>query len=468
VKKLVVFGCAVVLGVNSYSLSIDEYMDRYKKNNNLYKASELTVEASQEKVESADLELSPLLTLDYLKNNDQSLPSQLGNERDLEQYGVGIAKKFSTGTQVKVEAKTYQFENATHLPDFDQYSTGLVGVSLRQSLWKDFFGFGTRTRIERTRKVSELEAQVAELEKKALLIEAEVLFWDYAFAKEDLKLKKENLKRAQRLFGWTDRRLSNGISDRADMLNAKSLVAIRELQIINAENDLKTYEVKMRQALDLKSDEALPVLNVNLDGERPYVRLLRNKKNIIKIDHYLSMLESEVKTLVSNETTDSLKPDLSVFGSYNTTSYNREYQKAVSDMTKSDYPQSTVGVNLTWMLGGASKSSLINAMEKEINSAELKALKKRADGLLAWDEFIRQYDVTLQQSKILDRIVEIQKTRLNAENDRFSKGRSITATVITAESESADSESNALKAKMGLRKFEASSQLYISLDDLKQ
>jgi hypothetical protein len=90
---------------SSWSYTADDFLKQYKEKNNLYKASELAVNSAHGKVESADLELSPVLTLDYLKNNDQSLPSLLSPHRQFDQYAVGLAKNFSTGTQVKLDAK---------------------------------------------------------------------------------------------------------------------------------------------------------------------------------------------------------------------------------------------------------------------------------------------------------------------------------------------------------------------------
>jgi hypothetical protein len=39
--------------------------------------------------------LSPVLTLDYLKNNDQSLPSLLSPHRQFDQYAVGFASNLT-------------------------------------------------------------------------------------------------------------------------------------------------------------------------------------------------------------------------------------------------------------------------------------------------------------------------------------------------------------------------------------
>ncbi len=466
-KSLLVAVISLFLVSKIQAMNVDEYLNQYKSKNRSYQALDLLSQSSLQKQNESKLEFSPLLSLGYLKNSDKSLPNQFANKRQVEQYDLSLAQKFSTGTQVKLEAKTLRFNNeGTSIPGTDKYSTGALGISLKQSLWKDFFGVSSRIRLHRgemLRKINQLSVQ---LQNQAAILESEVLFWDYAFYQEDFKLKKANLERAQKLLKWTNLRLGNGISDKADFLNSKALVALRELQVTTAMSDLKNTEIRVRQNLELSDDEKTPTLQLDSNKERPYIKKLKQLNNIVKMEIYLASLEADISKTIADETTDNLKPDLNLFGSYYYTSFNKDYDKAVSEMTQSELPQSTIGVSLSWLLGGSIKSSTLEALEKESLSSALKASRKKTDSVQSWSEFVRQYNVLEQQAKILDQIVEIQKNRLQAENQRFSKGRSVTASVITAETEAAEAESNALKTRIGLRKYEASSLLYFSPTDL--
>jgi hypothetical protein len=73
--------------------------------------------------------------------------------------------------------------------------------------------------------------------------------------------------------------------------------------------------------------------------------------------------------------------------------------------------------------------------------------------------------VTQSQTQILEQMAELQKNRSQAENERFAKGRTITAQVVSAETDSAEAESRALYARIGLRKYEAMSLLYMESSD---
>jgi outer membrane protein TolC len=466
-SRLLVIALSLLVAPLTPAMSIEDYMSVYRSKNSLLKSSEMSFEAVQRKVDAAEIDLAPAFTLNYLKGDDKSLPNQLSPHRTTEQLSAGLGKKFVTGTSVQVNAQSSSFTNEnSFFPGFDKYSTGLLGLTVRQSLWKDFFGLGTRTKVERQRSAAELEMTSVDLQRRGLILEAEAIFWDYIFAQENLKLKKANLDRASRVQKWTAKRYDNGISERADDLNAKALYSLRQMELIMAENEYKNAEVKFRESLELSDAEKTPDVTANWKETRPYINDLKSKKNVIKIESYLSTLEAKTKALASDETLDSLRPDLSVFGTYNYTSYNRERENAVRDMGQDDYPQSVVGVNFTWIIDNQAKSGLRDSVTKEAYASKLKAQKKVSDGLKAWEEYLRIYEVTQNQAQILEQVAQLQKSRSDAENDRFTKGRTITANVVTAETDSAEAESRALQARVGLRKYEAMSLLYMETADI--
>ncbi len=460
-RKHIAVLCLLATSWNTQAMSIDEYMSIYKNKNALLRSSELSVEALEGKVDGAETELAPTFSFTYAKGKDESLPAQLGTIRRSETYQAGLAKRFFTGTSVQLNAQNFSFDNQGAPPMFGEYSTGLLGVTISQSLWKDFFGAGTRTRIERQKSVAQLEITSADLQRRSLLIQAESVFWDYVAAQEDLNLKKSNLDRAKKVQRWTARRFENGISERADDLNAKALVSIREMELLLAENEYKNVEIRFREALELGPQDKTPVALSNWKDTRPYIEELRSKKNIMKIETYLSLLEAKTKSLVADETVDSLRPDLSVFGTYNYTSYDVDRNEAWRQVGYPEYPQSVVGVNFIWTISNKSTSGLRSAAVIEAEAARIKAEKNKRDGLIAWNEFLRVYDIRAGQVKILEQVADLQKRRSDAEADRFSKGRTVTAQVVQAETDSAEAATNLLRAKIGLRKYEASSLLFV-------
>ena len=460
--KKIVFLFAMV-GSAAQALTLDQYLEQARQKNSLFQAYEMAVQAADDKVDSAGLDLSPVLTTSYLKGVDKSLPSQISNERNISQYSIGLAKKFITGTSIKLQGDLADYKNpGTAFPGFDQYSTGALGVSVSQSLWKDFFGYGTRTKLQREKSAAQIERTAAELQRRAYLIQMEADFWDYIVASEDVRLKKANLERAEKLQKWTANRVSNGISDKADLMNIKALTSLRSVQYQNSVEDLKTAETKIRENLGLSADQATPTIDGQMTQERNYIKSLASSKNVLSLEAEVARLEASTKKNVADEVTDQLRPDLSVFGTYATTSYNRDRSEAISKVTDSDYPKTSVGVQFSWVIETDAKSGARGASQKEALASQYKAERKVKDGVNAWNELLRKYQVAVSNVKTLEDVATFQRERSKAEQDKFLKGRTVTANVVTAETDAAEAEVNLLKAKSGLRKLEASSQLFFA------
>lgn len=448
---------------NAEAITLEEYLQVVKSKNKVFSALNASVEASNSKLVAGDVTLSPVLTAGYSLTNDKSLPSTLGDQRKTTEYTLGVSKKFSTGTTLGVSAKTDQYDNPNAAAPSDKYSTGGLGVSLQQSLWKDFFGAGTRLRQELDSTVNQIENVNLDLQMRATLFDAESVFWDYSVAEEDLKLKQSNFDRARKMEQWTSNRVNNGISDRADLMNVRALAALREVQLATAQDELKTQEAKFREYLQLADTDSTPTASGSLTQTRDYMTKLAKNKEVIKIDAYLTSLQAKTKAIVADQVKDIYRPDLALLATYNTSAYDRDYQEMTNDIAKTDRPKTFIGVSFSWMFDTDAKKATISSAEKDALAAKYTAERNLTLGKIAWSDLQRKYQTTLKNVTTLEKVAQFQRERAKAEQDKFTKGRTVTANVVLAETDAAEAEVNLLKAKSGLRKLEASSILFIAL-----
>lgn len=459
----------LMLGVvQAQAMNLDTYLAQVTKNNKLMSSYDLSIESSNDKRVAGDLSLAPTLTAGYSQATDKSKQGSFAtaDERDLRTISLGLSKQFSSGTQVSLLAQTFKNDYINPVNAGNSgYSTGNLGVSLTQSLWKNFFGSATRLRQSRELITNKYEVLSYELQKRVSLVQAESDFWDYIVALEDLKLKKDNLDRAQKLEKWTSNRVYNGISDQSDLLQVKALSSSRELELINAEDELKSEEVKIKENLGLKPEDAVPNFEADLTDKRPYVDNLINKKNVVKIDDYLNTLDAQVREKAALEAQDSVRPDLALTGQYKTSSYDADYDQMQSNIAQTDRPVTYVGVAFTWMFGADAVSAQISSAKKAALAARYKAEQSMLESGNAWTEQLRKYEITKQNVETLAKIAQLQRDRSKEEQSKFSKGRSVTTNVVNAETDAAEAEVNYLKAKSGLRKFEASTQLFMSIEE---
>lgn len=453
-------GC-FFLSFSLKAMSLDEYLSTIKKQNKLFNALDASVEASKAKMESGDLVLEPIFNLGYSLATDKSLPSAVADKRQVNELTAGLSKKFSTGTLVKLSAITDEFNNeGAANPAMSKFSTGGLGVSLTQSLWKDFFGAGTRARRDRETSISKIEVLQTEIQKQQFLIEAETAFWNYLTAQEFRDLKKENLTRTKRIDQWTTRRVSNGISDRSDLMNVRALNSMSELLLAQAESDVKSQEIMIRQHLNLQTGEPTPKLEGNIKDSRDYFKNLESEASVIRMDSYIQYLSAQAKRLVAEEVRDNLRPDLTLTGAYNTSSYDPSYNEMVKGLDRTDRPKTYIGLNFIYMFDTGAKSSQLTAADKDALAAKYLAERALQQGRDSWEDHKLKYNLAKNNLTLLEKTANYQRERAKAEQDKLSKGRTTTFAVVNAETEAAEAELNFLKAKSGLRQLEASSQLF--------
>jgi len=456
----------VVVGLQVKALTIDEFLKQVAIKNKKISSFDISVEASNDRMTAGDLGLSPVLNAAYSKASDKSLPSSIADKRDLTTATLGLSKKFSTGTFLGIEADTYKNEfDKPVTPGFNGYSTGRLGLSLTQSLWKDSFGSATRLRHARETTANKIEKLNYELQKRAALIQAEADYWDYLVAQEDVKLKQSNLDRAKKLESWTKNRVYNGISDQADLLQIQALVGTRELQLATSMDDVATRAMNIREDLDLKSGDPIPEFTSSLVENRPYVEEAMKKANMIKIENYLVLLEAELKQKVAEEVTDSLRPDLSFIGKYSTSSYDVDYQTMQNNITKTDRPVTFVGLSFSWMFGSDAVAAQSSAARKDALASKYRADQAKITGENAWQDYLRKYQLSKQNVLTLEKVAKLQSDRSKQQQIKFSKGRTITSDVVNAETDSAEAEVTFLKAKSGLRKLETTTLLFTNLTE---
>jgi outer membrane protein TolC len=457
----IVFVTINLIVLNISAMTIDDYMKEVEKKNKVISSYDLSIEAADEKKTAGDIGLAPVLTAGYSVYSDKSQPSVIADRRDLTSANLGLSKKFSSGTSFSLNAETYKndfFSPVT--PGNNGYSTGKLGVSLQQSLWKDSFGHATRLRRTRESATAKLEQYSNTLKKRAAIIQAESDFWDYLVAQEDLKLKKANLDRAKKLESWTSNRVYNGISEQSDLLQIKALVSRRELELNSALDELEAKSIKIKENLGLSTSEAIPSITSDLKDIRPYVNDLMKNEKMIKIENYLSQLEAEIKQSAAEETVDALRPDLSLVGRYSTTSYDPDYSKMQNSLSDTDRPISYIGLSFSWVFGADAVSSQKSSAKKEAIASTARAEQAKLIGENAWIDHLRRYKIAKQNVDTLEKIVKLQNERSKQEQIRFTKGRTITSNVVNAETDFAEAEVSFLRGKSGLRKLEAATLLF--------
>lgn len=458
-----------------FALQLEDYLLKVNEKHKSLRSLELSQEAASMRKDQGDQDLIPVLTMSGTYLDDKKTggypPSLLIPHQQVRDYSIGLAKKFMTGTsaQVSVGATSVNQDNLSLPSTFSSSEFGMagVGVSVQQSLWKDSFGDGLRLRDERLNAAAKFERQSYDLQMKQTLIEAEAAFWDLIYLQDEALQRQSSLVRARKIESWVRSRFSNGIGDKADVLNAQGLVAARELQLISTHDELLAAQKRVADFLEIPAGEKLPDLTGDLSqarGAATYVPA-GSSGRVLRLDTYLAVLEAKTKALVADEVNDGFKPDLALFGSYKTNSLQENASSAVDRITDSSKPTSTVGLKLTWLLDTDIKTNNVRVAKLDAMASAAKKEHKLLESDSAWSEINRRFYELGRRIEVASRMSQIQTDKAAAERDKLSKGRSVTSQVITAEQDAAEAELTLLKLKAEQRKLEANSRLFVRIQE---
>lgn len=458
---------------NAKAMNLQEYLAKVQQQHRGIKSLDISKDAAEDRRVSGDSGLSPVLTLKGSLFDDKKQPGFLGqNEQKQNQYSLGLAKKFSSGTALSISATATENENlgiasTTTSAVYSKYSNGALGISATQSLWKDSFGKATRLRQQREGLVAAVEKSGYDLQERQTLTDAEAAYWDYIYLTEELKLRNASLERAKRIETWVSRRANDGIGDRADLLNAQALSASRKLQLIATQDELTAATKKIKDMLEISDSDEMPKLTGDIQASRALSSLVDGKGRVVRLDAHLSLLQSKTKSLVAQETEDAMKADLVLAGSYNTNSYDNKgtASDSLKNMTNTDAPTSAVSLTWTYLLDTDAKTATTSAVRKDALAAKLLSERKMIESESSWSEIQRRNSELSKKIEASSVIAKIQIERAKVEQEKLIKGRSVTSNVIQSEQDAADSELTLTKLKAEQRKLEAQARLYVGIEE---
>jgi outer membrane protein TolC len=463
------------------AVGLPDFLSQVQSRHKGLRAFQLAKEISEDKRVSGDMGLVPTLQLKAQSLRDERAPSMNGATAALSTiYSLGFNQKFATGTVFGMSVQTGSFENQNISPafasTFGNYVAGGLNFSVSQSLWKDAFGRASRLRRSRESLVSQVEIFTAEYQIRRVLIEAERAYWDLIYSQEELELRRANLARAQKIEAWVARRHSDGIADQADWLNAKALVASRRLQLLNSADDFKAAQQKVKDLLELSDSEAIPQVEGSLRQPRAadfYIGgmdgLPRRGGTIASLEALNKRGEAQIKGIVALEVEEGVKSDLVLAASYGSNPYqaNGTLDYPLNNLVVFGKPTAAVSLAWVYLFDGEVKSAQQSQARKEALSSTLSSDRVAIESASQWKEYQRRHSELSQKILAADEISRLHRERAKAEQDKFSKGRSITQAVITAEQDAAEAETAVTKLKAEQRKFETQGRLFVSLEESK-
>jgi outer membrane protein TolC len=176
-------------------------------------------------------------------------------------YGQ-LTQEIPTGGNFQLTLYSYQTETTAKFQTINPRFGSQVRFDFTQPLLKDF-GFKVS---QREIIIAKNNTAISEIQLKQTLLDTiynvEEAYWNYVGSIEYYKVMEQSLKLAQDLLAKNTREVEVGMLAPIDVLSAKSEVARREADILQAESMIKSTQDQLKTILNLSFKEDIDLTNI--------------------------------------------------------------------------------------------------------------------------------------------------------------------------------------------------------------
>lgn len=451
------------------SLTLEQYLLQVKQTNDNFKSNALLEEAGVKKSKEGFLTLSPHLIAEagYLNDSQPPVSEPLsGRKTIMENYNIGIAKKFSTGTSVKVEynnSYTDITEPSPSLVYHDEFWYTKPIISVEQPLFRDWLGKETKALISLKNSQAKANKHIKRFENKKIVMDATNVYWDLATLNENINIKRQSVDRSKKLLDWVNNRTNLGLSNKSDLLQAKSALLQRKYEL-QALLDLKKSKSRLFNALrNIKSDN----LNENLTTYKD-VRIYTFKpadKNLppgIRED-LKAKYQTQIMSISQAEiSTQNITPNVDLKLQYYPSGRDTHYNHTAEEAWRRKHNTYAIKLNFDMPIDLNLNNNLISANKAEKHAAQLAYARAKFDVENEWKLLTEQYELLSNQLNLAKELEQTQEEKLKNEQELLKNGRTTTFNVLQFEQDLLNSQMQFYTTKNRLLNLTAAMQLFKS------
>ena len=375
-------------------------------------------------------------------------------------YSLGVSTYFETGTELLVDLTTYKSDTTQgFIGDLAFYETTAT-VSLKQNLWKDFFGFATRL----MKDAGDLNTEAAKFDFQATMEDwVQGMIGQYYNAwldQSQVRAAMTNLKRQERLLKITKIKARRGTAEKPDVLQIESSVLAAKSNLQLARQGLSNTWRFLVTSLHFPSEwlDIDPIyVPLKLDSPVKETMNLCWKGEHMKAppketaQSQSAQLKAQAAAKAARSALNGLNPSVQAGFEMKTNGTDSGSRSTTfSEAFSTDHPAWTASLNVTFPIGNyAAKANAYSAvMNREASDA---AAAEAAENILVdWKNSCSNLKRLSLEETWRKAGMKNQQLRAQLEEKRFSIGRSNPTQVIIAGGDATQAELAHRRTKIDL------------------
>ena len=365
------------------------------------------------------------------------------------------AQAFTSGTTFTVSFNIQRQSSNQRNLRFNPAYVPSFGVSVTQQLLSGFGYAATRRYLDVARNGKEVAREFFRRQVIGVLAEAQNRYWDLVAFRETVRAAEQAEQVALRLYEDNKKQAEIGTLAPLDVITAESEVASRRRDLIVAETNLRQAEVQLKTFLSKEIDPSLASAEIEPTDPLPepedsdipplpdaLASSFRNRPELAEAQGNILNEEIAVKF-----TENSLKPNLFLFGFYNSSSLygsrlipgvagapdafiSGGLSGALSQLARFQHPEYAFGIALTIPI--KNRSAQADNLRARLEQRQAETTLQRTRNQISLE--VRNAVIALEQAKsqvqAARKVVEFSAQSLDAEQKKLNAGVSIPYNVI--------------------------------------
>jgi outer membrane protein TolC len=408
-------------------ISIDEVTQLALENSLDIQIAKFDAYIGRKAVTKAESIFDPLLKGEayYFDNRKDQASSFLGTKQIQSNYGFRLEKEFATGTMLQFDIQSGGVDSDSPFADINPYNESSLGLSLVQPLGKNFFGLADRKGIELS-KIDIENAEYTSLDEiENALYRVEMAYWSLVLRCEELRIKKDMLKEAKKLYGIYQDKYKLNLVEKSDLLAIEANVKIRENDVLLA--DLEREKANQELLFLLNKEDVsicfsptdrLEIEAVDVDLRESLREAIANRRDYMRLKNFIRMNDLSVKIK-----DNSLWPEIDLKASLVRNGLDDSFAESWGEVFQKSQTEFFLGLSVSRPLGN--RYARAELEETELRKEQLLLSLKQIERFIIKEVHNRVKEANTLKSNLEKSydILKLQRAKLEEEKRRLKYAR---------------------------------------------
>ena len=368
-------------------------------------------------------------------------------------FSTGFTKRFVSGTEVDLRANLDYTDDLDNHAGYDPLVDSDAFLRIRQDLLRNRGTEINRTNIMVARDLWYMARETFRDTLIRTLLDVERTYWDLFFSQADLKVREDQLARANRLVSVAEAQVRVGGVAPIEVTRAKSNVGLQAIAILDSRNRIATLRRRLLLLLGFVTSAEAPDTLALTDSPPPPTDSMTLEACLEtayekRPDCVRARLDVQRAERLEIFAENQCLPTLQVYGGVGLRGLDDHIDGSAGDMASGEYDTWEVGVRLDVPLGNRTAKGTYQAATMARRRADVrrkavweKASREVGDAFDALNTARKRIE-TASESRRLTAVL------LRAEEKSFRLGRSNSLDVISAQQNLATAEREVVRARV--------------------